>query len=70
MLETKTYEFLAFLGINILIRINHIQAIKDCWSVETRIMTRERILEILQQMHFAGNFQTLPPTDSEHYDCA
>ena len=76
--QTTIDELAAFLGINILMGINRLPAIKDYWSVEEglgnpliqKAMTRSRFFEILQNMHFSDNLQNLPPRDSEQYDRA
>ena len=76
--ETTIDELAAFLGINILMGINRLPAIKDYWSLEEglgnpliqKAMTRSRFFEILQNMHFSDNLQNLPPRDSEQYDRA
>ena len=76
--QTTIDELAAFLGINILMGINHLPAIKDYWSVEEglgnpliqKAMTRSQFFEILQNMHFSDNLQNLPPRDSEQYDRA
>ena len=76
--QTTIDELAAFLGINILMGINRLPAIKDYWSAEEglgnpliqKAMTRSRFFEILQNMHFSGNLQNLPPRDSEQYDRA
>ena len=49
--------------------ISRLPAIKDYWSVEEgfgnpvvqKELERPRFWEILQNMHFAGNFQNQPP---------
>ena len=74
--QTTNDELAAFLGINILVGIKHLPAIKDYWSVEEglgnrliqKAMTRARFWEILQNMHFADKLQSLPPRNSEQYD--
>ena len=76
--QTRIDELAAFLGINILMGINRLPVIKDCWSAEEglgnpltqKAMTRSRFFEILQNMHFSENLQNLPPRDSEQYDRA
>ena len=73
--QTTNDELAAFLGINILVGIKHLPAIKDYWSVEEglgnrliqKAMTRARFWEILQNMHFADKLQSLPPRNSEQY---
>lgn len=67
--QTSTAELSAFLGINILMGIHKLPSMKDYWSVEEGLgnifiqntMTRSRLLEILQNLHFANNLQELPP---------
>ena len=76
LFQTTNDELAAFLGINILVGIKHLPAIKDYWSVEEglgnrliqKAMTRARFWEILQNMHFADKLQSLPPRNSEQYD--
>ena len=54
-------EFCAFLGVNLLMGINKLPAMKSYWSVDEglgnsliqKAMTRARFLEILQNIHFA-----------------
>ena len=61
-------ELAVFLGINILMGINCLPAIKDYWSVEEglgnplahKAMARAQFWEILQNMYFADNLQNLP----------
>ena len=75
LFQTTNDELAAFLGINILVGIKHLPAIKDYWSVEEglgnrliqKAMTRARFWEILQNMHFADKLQSLPPRNSEQY---
>ena len=76
--QTTNNKLTAFLGINILMGINRLPAIKNYWSVEEGLgnpliqntRTRARFWEVLQSMPFADNFQNLPPIDSEQYDSA
>ena len=75
--QTTIDELAAFLGINTLMGINCLLAIKDYWSVEDglgnpliqKAMTRSQFFEILQNIHFSDNLQNLLPRDSEQYDC-
>ena len=51
---------------------------RDYWSVDQglgntliqKTMTRDRFLEILQNLHFVDNLQKLPPKESESFHCA
>ena len=71
-------ELCAFLGINFLIGIHKLSKMRDYWSVDEglgnaliqKTMTRDRFLEILQNLHFADNLQKLPPKESESFDRA
>ena len=68
----------AFLGLNILISIHKLPKMRDYWSVDEELgntfiqkaMTRDRFLEILQNLHFADNLQNLPPKEKESFDRA
>ena len=70
--------FCAFLGVNLLMGINKLPAMKSYWSVDESLgnsliqkaMTRARFLETLQNIHFADNHKELPPKESEEYDRA
>ena len=70
--------FCAFLGVNLLMGINKLPAMKSYWSVDEglgnsliqKAMTRARFLETLQNIHFADNHKELPPKESEEYDRA
>ena len=78
MFQTTLEELCAFLGINILIGIHKLPKMRDYWSIDEglgnfliqKTMTRNRFLEILQNLHFAYNLQKLPPKESERFDCA
>ena len=78
MFQTTLEELRAFLGINILIRIHKLPKMRDYWSIDEglgnfliqKTMTRNRFLEILQNLHFAYNLQKFPPKESERFDCA
>ena len=71
-------ELCAFLGVNILMRINKLRTIKSYWPVDEglrnpriqKAMTRGQFLEILQNIYFADNHKELPPKDSDEYDRA
>ena len=68
-------EFCPFLGVNLLMGINKLPSMKNCWSVDEglgnsliqKAMTRARFLEILQNIHFPDNHKELPPKESEEY---
>ena len=68
----------AFLGTNILIGIHKLPKMRDYWSVDEELgntfiqkaMTRDRFLEILQNLHFVDNLQKLPPKEKESFDRA
>ena len=74
MFQTTLEELCAFLGINILMGIHKLPKMRDYWSVDEglgntlnqKTMTRDRFLEILQNLHFADNLQK----ESESFDCA
>ena len=78
MFQTSVEELRAFLGINILMGIHKLPKMRDYWSVDEglgnpliqKAMTRDRFLDILQNLHFADNLQQLPPKESEKYDRA
>ena len=71
-------EFCAFLGVNLLMGINKLPTMKSYWSVDEglgnsliqKAMARARVLEMLQNIHFADNHKELPPNESEEYDRA
>ena len=58
--------------------INTLPTIKSYWSIDEglgnpliqKAMTRERFLDILQNINFADNHKELPPKDSDKYDRA
>ena len=68
MFQTTLEELCAFLGINILMGIHKLPKMRDYWSVDEglgntliqKTMTRDRFLEILQNLHFVDNLQKLP----------
>ena len=68
MFQTTLEELCAFLGINILMGIHKLPKMRDYWSVDEglgntliqKMMTRDRFLEILQNLHFVDNLQKLP----------
>ena len=78
MFRTTLEELCSFLGINILMGIHKLPKMRDYWSVDEglgntliqKTMTRDRFLEILQNLHFADNLQKLPPKESESFDRA
>ena len=78
MFQTTLEELCAFLQINILMGIHKLPKMRDYWSVDEglgntliqKTMTRDRFLEILQNLHFADNLQKLPPKESESFDRA
>ena len=78
MFQATLKELCAFLGINILMGIHKLPKMRDYWSVDEglgntliqKTMTRDRFLEILQNLHFADNLQKLPPKESESFDRA
>ena len=41
-----------------------------CNTLMKKMMTRDRFLEILQNLQFADNLQKLPPKESESFDRA
>ena len=73
MFQTTLEELCAFLGINILMGIHKLPKMRDYWSVDEglgntliqKMMTRDRFLEVLQNLRFADNLQKLPPKESE-----
>ena len=78
MFQTTSKQLYAFLDISILMGINKFPEMKDYWSVKEclgniliqKTITRERFLQILQNIHFANNLQQCLVKDSENYDCA
>ena len=78
MFQTTLEELCAFLRINILMGIHKLSKMRDYWSVDEglgntfiqKMMTRDRFLEILQNLHFVDNLQKLPPKESESFHCA
>ena len=72
MSQTTLKELCAFPGINILMGIHKLHKMRDYWSVDEglgntliqKMMTRDRFLEILQNLHLADNLQKLPPKES------
>ena len=78
MFQTTLEELCAFLGINILMGIHKLPKMRDYWSVDEglgntliqKMMTRDRFLEILQNLHFVDNLQKLPPKESQSLDRA
>ena len=77
MFQTTLEELCAFLEINILMGINKLPKRRDYWSVDKGLgntlilkkMTRDRFLEILQNLDFVDNLQKLPPKEGESFDC-
>ena len=73
MLLITLEELCAFLGINIVMSIHKLPKMRDYWSVDEglgntliqKMMTRDRFLEVLQNLRFADNLQKLPPKESE-----
>ena len=73
--QTTLEELSVFLGINILMGIHKLPKMRDYWSVDEglgntliqKTMTRDRFLEILQNLDFADNLQKLPPKESETF---
>ena len=71
MLQNTLEELCAFLRISILMDIHKLPQMRDYWSVDEglgntliqKTMTRDRFLEILQNLHFADNLQKLPPKE-------
>ena len=71
-------ELCTFLGVNILMGINKLPAMKSYWSIDKglgnsliqKAVTRGRFLEILLNIHFADNHEELPSKESEEYDRA
>ena len=71
MLQNMLEELCAFLGISILMDIHKLPQMRDYWSVDEvlgntlikKTMTRDRFLEILQNLHFVDNLQKLPPKE-------
>ena len=78
MFQTTLEEMCAFLGINILMGIHKLPKMRDYWSVDEglgntliqKTMTRDRFLEILQNLHFVDNLQKPAPKESESFDQA
>ena len=78
MFQTTLEELSAFIGINILMGIHKLPKMRDYWSVDEglgntliqKMMTRDRFLEILQNLHFVDNLQKLPPKESQSLDRA
>ena len=75
--STTTEEISAFMGVNFLMGINNLP-IREYWSTSEglgnsliqKVMTRNRFMEILRNIHLSDNNQTLPPKDSPEYDRA
>ena len=73
MFQTTFEELSAFIGINVLMGIHKLPKMRDYWSVDEglgntliqKMMTRDRFLEVLQNLRFADNLQKLPPKESE-----
>ena len=78
MFQTTLEELCAFLGINILMGIHKLPKMRDYWSADEglgntliqKTTTRDRFLEILQNLHFADKLKKLPPKESESFDRA
>ena len=78
MFQTTLEELCAFLRINILMGIHKLSKMRAYWSVDEGLgntliqimMTRDRFLEILQNLHFVDNLQKLPPKESQSLDRA
>ena len=78
VVQTTLEELSVFLGINILMGIHKLPKMRDYWLVDEglgntliqKTMTRDRFLEILQNLDFADNLQKLPPKESETFDRA
>ena len=71
MFQTTLEELCAFLGINILIGIHKLPKMRDYWSIDEglgKTMTKDWLLEILQNLHFEDNLQKLSPKESESFD--
>ena len=77
-LQISEEKFCAFLGINLLMGIIKLPAMKIDWPVDEglgnslvqKAMTRARFLELLQNIHFGDNHKELLPKESEEYDRA
>ena len=73
MFQTTLEELKAFIGINILMCIHKLPKMRDYWFIDEglgnnliqKMMTRDRFLEVLQNLRFADNLQKLPPKESE-----
>ena len=71
-------ELCAFLGVNLLMRINKLPTMKSYWSIDEglgnslirKATKRAQFLEILQNIHFPDSHKELPPNESEEYDYA
>ena len=76
--QVSEEEFRTFLGVNLLMEINKLPAMKSYWSVDKglgnsliqKAMKRARFLEILQNIHFADNHKEFSPKENEEYDRA
>ena len=78
MFQAMLEELCTFLGINILMGIHKLPKMREYGFVDEglgntlmkKMMTRDRFLEILQNLHFVDNLQKLPPKESESFDRA
>ena len=78
MFQATLEELCTFLGINILMGIHKLPKMREYNFVDEalgntlmkKMMTRDRFLEILQNLQFVDNLQKLPPKESESFDRA
>ena len=78
MFQTTLEELCTFLGINTLMGIHKLPKMREYGFVDEglgntlikKMMTRDRFLEILQNLHFADSLQKLPPKEGESFDRA
>ena len=76
--ETNDEELAAFLGVIFVMGINKLPSLKLYWATDEGLgnalikntMTRQRYMDILQNLHFADNTQTLPPKTCPTFDRA
>ena len=71
MFQATLEELCGFLGINMLMGIHKLPKMRDYWSIDEglgKTMAKDRLLEILQNLHFEDNFQKLSPKESESFD--
>lgn len=72
--EDVTPEICAYMGIMILMRVNHLLALSDYWKLDPTYrygpiadrITRGRFFEISWYLHFVDNTTLLPRSDPKH----